>query len=151
MSLGIYEIIIIVVVLVVVLLAVGIGLIATARRGATPHRAITMTPTELEARLNAMVSEGNLIPAIKLLREQTGLGLKDAKDAVEGIRAGRRIINHPAMTRLSPGPHPVRHADLATRVRELRAAGRTEQAVLLVRGETGMNQADAERFVDNLT
>ena len=29
------------------------------------------------------------IAAIKLLREQTGLGLREAKDAVEAYRAGR--------------------------------------------------------------
>ncbi|MBB2910517.1 hypothetical protein FHS43_001780 [Streptosporangium becharense] len=41
-------------------------------------------------------------------------------------------------------------ADLATRVRELKSAGRTEQAVHLVRGETGMGRREAELFVDGL-
>ena len=31
------------------------------------------------------IQSGNKIEAIKLLREQTGLGLKEAKDAVEGM------------------------------------------------------------------
>ncbi|MGH8105740.1 MAG: ribosomal protein L7/L12, partial [Arenimonas sp.] len=33
----------------------------------------------------AALQSGNKIEAIKLLREQTGLGLKEAKDAVEGM------------------------------------------------------------------
>ncbi len=54
-------------------------------------------------------------------------------------------------------PHPVGHpntpsprggADLASRVHDLKVSGRAEQAVLLVRGETGMTEPDARRFVD---
>ncbi|MEV7966908.1 hypothetical protein AB0O34_13125 [Sphaerisporangium sp. NPDC088356] len=40
--------------------------------------------------------------------------------------------------------------DLATRVRELKAAGRQEQAVYLVRGETGMDSREAHLFVDSI-
>ncbi|WP_157253535.1 hypothetical protein [Nonomuraea typhae] len=40
--------------------------------------------------------------------------------------------------------------DLAWRVRDMKAAGRTEQAVFLVRGETGMGEDDARRFVNSL-
>jgi hypothetical protein len=38
--------------------------------------------------------------------------------------------------------------DLATKVRGLKAQGRYEQAVLLVRGETGLVEEDARSFVD---
>ncbi|MFF4415571.1 hypothetical protein ACFYY8_23820 [Streptosporangium sp. NPDC001559] len=43
---------------------------------------------------------------------------------------------------------PRRGADLASRVHDLKVSGRAEQAVLLVRGETGMTEPDARRFVD---
>ncbi len=40
---------------------------------------------QMPASVMAALQTGNKIEAIKLLREQTGLGLKEAKDAVEGI------------------------------------------------------------------
>ncbi|MFJ2033008.1 hypothetical protein [Streptosporangium sp. NPDC087985] len=50
-----------------------------------------------------------------------------------------------------PAPLPSGHsADLATRVRLLKDVGRAEQAVLLVRGETGMSGPDAQRFVESI-
>jgi hypothetical protein len=45
-----------------------------------------MNPSSSPDKLNEirlLVSEGNKIQAIKLYREMTGLGLKEAKDAVE--------------------------------------------------------------------
>jgi ribosomal protein L7/L12 len=35
--------------------------------------------------VRSLKAEGNLIQAIKVYREHTGLGLKEAKDAVEGM------------------------------------------------------------------
>ncbi|MEU0570464.1 hypothetical protein ABZ297_34445 [Nonomuraea sp. NPDC005983] len=40
--------------------------------------------------------------------------------------------------------------DLAARVRWLKTSGRTEQAIHLVCGETGMDQMAATRFVESL-
>ncbi len=37
------------------------------------------------AEVRALKESGNVIGAIKLYRENTGLGLKEAKDAVEGL------------------------------------------------------------------
>ncbi|MEV4165810.1 50S ribosomal protein L7/L12 [Nonomuraea dietziae] len=122
-----------------------------AARGRTPHPMITpTTPAELEHQLRALVNEGKTILAIKILRQHTGLSLQDAKTAVDGMRAGRRLIDHPAMTRLPQPPPRLHQADLATRVRELKAAGREQQAVHLVIGETGMTQGEAQTFVQAL-
>jgi len=38
----------------------------------------------------AAVDSGNKIKAIKLLREETGLGLKEAKDLIDALAAERR-------------------------------------------------------------
>jgi hypothetical protein len=38
----------------------------------------------------AALQRGNVIEAIKLLREATGLGLKEAKDAVESFQSGEQ-------------------------------------------------------------
>ena len=39
-------------------------------------------------RIEAALAQGNKIAAIKLLREATGLGLKESKDAVERMAGG---------------------------------------------------------------
>lgn len=108
-----------------------------------------MSAPELERLLGDLVAQGKKVTAIKVLRDHTGLGLKDAKNLVDGIAQGRAIGGHPALARVS-GPRPAPRGDLATRVRELKADGREEQAVHLVRGETGMGQDEAELFVRSL-
>ncbi len=51
---------------------------APSRPGAPPDAAF-------EAEVRRLVAAGNIINAIKLYRERTGCGLKEAKDAVERI------------------------------------------------------------------
>ncbi len=99
-----------------------------------------LTP-DLAGKVQALLAENKKIQAIKLVREQIrGLGLKQAKALVDDIEAGRLLVPPPT-TRPAVGP------DLAGRVRSLKAEGRVEQAVFLVRGETGMNEAEATSFV----
>lgn len=43
------------------------------------------TDAELAAQVRALLADGNKIEAIKLVRETTGAGLKEAKDFVEGL------------------------------------------------------------------
>jgi hypothetical protein len=53
--------------------------------------------------------------------------------------------------RLAGGRRPPSHSpDLAERARALKASGHVERAVMLVRGETGMNHQDASDFVHRL-
>ena len=52
---------------------------------------------QLPASVLSAIDSGNKIEAIKLLREQTGLGLKEAKDAVEAM-----TMPKPGMTRNFP-------------------------------------------------
>lgn len=58
---------------------VGAAELARLRQEAQPG----ITP---EIRL--LVSQGQVIPAIKAYREATGAGLKEAKDAIEALRDG---------------------------------------------------------------
>ncbi len=142
--------VIVLVVLVVVVLAVVVAL--AARAGARPStRLAWRTPGlvppishDLQDRVRELCSERKKIHAIKLVREETGLGLKEAKDVVDALEAGRPV---PVDV---PGEPSARRLDLASRVRQLKADGRTEQAIFLVRGETGMTQDEAETFVDAL-
>lgn len=120
--------------------------IAALRAGARPTgplawRSPGLLPpvsAELQQRVRELYAAGRPVEAIKLIREHTGLGLKEAKSLGDALSSGRPLPVAPGHSRF----------DLASRVRELKAAGRTEQAVFLVRGETGMGQAEAERFVE---
>ena len=46
---------------------------------------------DLETRLKALIQSGKNIEAIKLAREETGLGLKQAKDLVDALGRGRSL------------------------------------------------------------
>ena len=131
-------------ILAIILIALLGVLLAAMRAGARPAGPLAwrspglMPPVsaDLQHRVRDLYAENKKIEAIKLIREQTGLGLKEAKELGDALASGQ--------------PVPPGHAgpDLASRVRALKASGRAEQAVFLVRGETGMGQSEAERFVD---
>ncbi|WP_205302750.1 ribosomal protein L7/L12 [Nonomuraea montanisoli] len=156
MNLGAPEILILLSFVVLFAAAIAAVAITRATRGGTPSRLPRpASPQELDARVRHLAATGQPIHAIKLLRQHTGMGLKEAKDAVDGLAHGRPI-RHPA---LQPHPtppsvaavQPAGHtADLAARVRALKRDGRTEQAVFLVRGETGMDHDEATAFVDSV-
>lgn len=121
------------------------ALVAAVGRVGTRAHAIPAGPppsfspdisTDLQNRVRALCVSHKKIHAIKLIRQETGLGLLEAKIIAEAVEAGRALPGGPA------------RPDLAFRVRELKAAGRTEQAIFLVRGETGMGQTEAETFVN---
>ncbi|KHK89398.1 ribosomal protein L7/L12 [Novosphingobium malaysiense] len=61
------------------------------RRGASaplPPAYFDLGPA-LRAEIETAVAEGHKIDAIKLLREATGMGLKESKDAVEAMERDR--------------------------------------------------------------
>ena len=49
------------------------------------------TSSQQEEQIRTLISAGNKIAAIKLYRELTGVGLKEAKDAVEAMERGETI------------------------------------------------------------
>jgi DNA-binding transcriptional MerR regulator len=51
----------------------------------------TLPPASLPPGVVAALHRGNTIEAIRLLREATGLGLKEAKDAVDAFQSGNQI------------------------------------------------------------
>ncbi|WP_433235844.1 hypothetical protein ACQPYK_26035 [Streptosporangium sp. CA-135522] len=137
--------------------------VRTHRRARTPHRPPMprhhLSPSQLQQHVRTLIAADRRILAIKIVRDQTGLDLKSANRYVDDLHTARTPHpsgpfygdatppTHPSPT--APG-HDTDGADLATRVRRLKAAGRNEQAVLLVGGETGMSEPDARRFVESL-
>src|ERR1700719_4022251 len=53
-------------------------------------------PDSLEGAIRSLLAQGKIIPAIKLYREQTGVGLAEAKNAVEEIQRGGSLPDNEA-------------------------------------------------------
>ena len=67
----------------------------------------TLAPDNLPANVIAALQNGNKIKAIKLLREATGMSLKEAKEAVESFHDEPRH----AFARVKPPRRKFRHID----------------------------------------
>lgn len=117
---------------------------ALATSGHRPPPAAAIPP-DLRDHLLRLIAQGRKIEAIKALRDrQPSLGLKQAKDLVESLQ-----FNTQALGSQKPRPGvPTATGDLADRVRALKAQHRHEQAIHLVRGETGMSHPEATAFVE---
>jgi ribosomal protein L7/L12 len=92
-----------------------------------------------------LLAAGRKIEAIKLLREQTGLGLKEAKETVEALEqsSGARLHGKLADT--------MRHAqDASEEVKRLVRSGQKIEAIKLVREQTGLGLKEAKDLVDRL-
>lgn len=107
---------------------------------APPHITDRLAQMRVEAQVEArnLARGGKVIQAIKLIRTETGLGLKEAKEVGDALKDGALLPSRSAPS------------DLASRVRQMKRDGRTEHAVFLVRGETGMSEAEATSFVAQL-
>jgi large subunit ribosomal protein L7/L12 len=94
---------------------------------------------DLESRVFSLMAQGQKIGAIKLYRETTGLGLKEAKEAVEAIERGAR----PPSAEVEPG-------DLDDEVASLVQQGRKIEAIRVYRKRTGVGLKEAKDAVEDL-
>ena len=86
--------------------------------------------------------QGNTIAAIKLLRAATGLGLKEAKDAIDAHLRGAPVtlaVNPPVSASPDPLPAPV--------VEALQRGNKVE-AIALLRAQTGLGLAEAKYAIE---
>ena len=83
--------------------------------------------------LAELARQGQMIEAIKLVREQTGCGLVEGKAAVEKLQ--RELAARSA-------------GDATDEIRELLRAGRKIEAVKVYRGRTGTGLKEAKDAVD---
>ena len=95
-------------------------------------------PLSLDGRVIALVREGRKIEAIKLYRDLTGAGLKEAKDAVEALERGGSLPTRDA----SSGDDPD--------VLELLRAGQKIRAIKLYRDKTGAGLAESKNAIETL-
>jgi ribosomal protein L7/L12 len=104
---------------------------------------MTTEPTEpLLAEIRRHLVAGNKIEAIKHYREATGVGLAEAKGAVERIEVGKAPLATPADATL-PGAE-------ASRIKAMVARGEKIAAIKLYRRAAGVDLKAAKEAVDAL-
>jgi ribosomal protein L7/L12 len=97
---------------------------------------------DLAQRIADLVARGETIAAIKRLREATGMGLAEAKAAIEAAATGV-----PLPASLLPSRAPTIDA-LPDDVRAAAVRGDRLQAIKLLRGHTGLGLKDAKDAID---
>ena len=90
-----------------------------------------------------LIRSGKKIEAIKIYRQRTGAGLKEAKDAVEALERGESVPLPPG------GSGTVAGSDVRDFVMLLRQ-GKKIAAIKLYRDKTGVGLADAKTAVETL-
>jgi len=93
------------------------------------------------AEVQRLIASGQLISAIKLHRELTGLGLKESKDAVEAMALGSLPAVAP-----SSAPNP----DVDARIRMLLHGGKGVDAIRLFREAYGTDLRTAKEAIDRI-
>ena len=95
-----------------------------------------------------LADSGRMIDAIKRYREITGLGLKEAKDAIDRYASGGQleISENPAARNMALDPSAPADAEIM----RLLEAGRKFGAVKVLRARSGLDLAAAREAVDNL-
>lgn len=121
---------------------------------AAPVRMGPPDPT-LDGQVRELIGRGQKIQAIKLVRQERSLGLKEAKDYVELIEADPlRTFAGPQpqapLQSQQPFPNPGMPGSLADRARQLVATGDAAGAMVLVQRETGMSPEEAHSFLRTL-
>lgn len=96
---------------------------------------------QLPAAVVQALESGEQITAIKLLRESSGLGLKEAKDLIEAYQRGGAAPVAPASTA---------SASLPAEVVAAMQAGRKIEAIKLLREHNGMGLAAAKEAVETI-
>jgi ribosomal protein L7/L12 len=100
---------------------------------------------DLDAELQALVAQGKKIHAIKLVRELTGLGLKESKDYVD------RLPHMPPLAEFVANPRPsMPTAAIEQEIRQLLLHRQKIEAIKRVRELTGMGLKEAKDYVESL-
>lgn len=97
------------------------------------------TPADtLPANVQAAIQQGRTVEAIKLLRESSGLGLKEAKEIIDDYSSGNAVSITSPDAALSP---PAAMTDALQR-------GNKIEAIRLLREQTGLGLKEAKEAVE---
>lgn len=116
----------------------------------TPNRlsiqATRQTSPNLEAEVRSLLAQKNAIAAIKLVREQMGMGLKEAKAYIEGLAYQEPPL--PSLTSLSSSQPNSLPDDLSRQIRQLVTHQQKIAAIKLVRQHTGWDLKTSKDYVE---
>lgn len=107
---------------------------------------VATAPDTLEQQVEHLLAKGGKMEAIKLMREKTGLGLAEAKAAVEAIGKDAAIVT-PARSLQATIK---RAQDMSDEVQHLVAQGHKIEAIKLIRERAGLGLKEAKDLVDRL-
>lgn len=101
-------------------------------------------PEEVTQNIKAMLLQGRKIEAIKYLKDNVSMGLKEAKDYVEGltIEDEEKVTREPGLNNLD--------AETVEEARELLRLGHKMEAIKFIREESGISLKEAKEFVESL-
>jgi ribosomal protein L7/L12 len=134
------------------LVLLGYVLFVVFRKWGTMNNPTTITSLppvaigdDIDAEIQGLVAQGKKIHAIKLVRELTGLGLKESKDYVD------RLPNMPPLAEFVANPKPsVPTAAVEQEIRQLLTQRQKIEAIKRVRELTGMSLREAKDYVESL-
>jgi ribosomal protein L7/L12 len=119
---------------------------APGSSGSTTAAAAALGGEQLDAAVGKLLAEGQVVPAVKLIREHTGLGLRQAMQYAQRLSAGADAANAaPAETTRSSIS-----SDAMAQIQRLVAQGKKIQAIKLVREHTGLGLKEAKDLVDRM-
>jgi ribosomal protein L7/L12 len=113
-------------------------------------------PGDVRERIDLLLAQGKKIEAIKEVRAATGVGLKQAKDYVDGLEAGAiprglGVVRPPTVSAAPAAGLPIALSpDVEHRVRQEIAAGNKIAAIKLVREATSIGLKEAKDFVEQM-
>lgn len=122
------------------------------RSGArTPSTWVEGLDHETRDRIERLVADHKRMHAIRVLQERTGLGLSDAKAAIDAIVRGEWIPTAaPDAVPPTPGTRTGKWSDLEPALRTLKDEGKAAKAIAILRDTTGMSLQEAKQAVDRL-
>jgi ribosomal protein L7/L12 len=110
--------------------------------GQCPHcgASVDKPIADLEQQVRLLLDQGQKIAAVKLYKDQTGVGLAEAKQAVESMQAGAGPPSSPAEI----------GGDLEAELLRLLGRGDKLEAVKLYRDQKGTSLLEAKQAVESL-
>jgi ribosomal protein L7/L12 len=121
----------------------------TRVRAAPPPSVLDRQPLDrpaLDDAVGALLAEGKVIHAVKLVRQHTGLGLRDAKGYVDRLAAG---ASTQAVAPVRRSPETITPEAMA-RIQQLIAQGKKIHAIKELREHTGLGLKQAKDTVDRM-
>jgi len=120
--------------------------VPSASTGQEPRTgSVDQQPNDLEGQILSLMRQNQKIAAVKLYREQTGCGLKEAKDAVEALAAGGQTLE-----RRNPGADGIKPDSLESHVLALMQGQKKIEAIMVYREHTGVGLKQAKDAVEAL-